>query len=225
MIKFYKRNKVLCISIGGFVTLFTALFIIFYGKYDLFKFPFDANVWGNAADWIMVVGTLVSLILILQTLILQNDANSVNKRLADIQTFKHIESIKPEIKIDGEPPIYSDKTVRSVKPSVSTKYYLMVKKNRLKNVEMSIFYRTKVEEKIQEKRFPELNENNKIPLENTISIDKIGGISEVFEIQVIMTYNDIEYNKYRHTFELEKQSKVTASTNTFNQVLIEKIDW
>lgn len=172
MIKFYKRNKVLCISIGGFVTLFTALFIIFYGKYDLFKFPFDANVWGNAADWIMVVGTLVSLILILQTLILQNDANSVNKRLADIQTFKHIESIKPEIKIDGEPPIYSDKTVRSVKPSVSTKYYLMVKKNRLKNVEMSIFYRTKVEEKIQEKRFPELNENNKIPLENTISIDK-----------------------------------------------------
>src|SRR5690606_15283291 len=99
-------------------------------------------VWGNAGDWVLVFGTIISLILILQTLFLQNEAHLVNKRLADIQIFQHIESLKPEISIKGQAPNYSMNLDKTINPSVETNYYLLLEKNAIKEIELLIFYRS-----------------------------------------------------------------------------------
>jgi|SRR5690606_15906944 len=225
MINFYKQNKYLFIFIAVFILVFIILFIVFYGKYDLFKFPFNSNVWGNAADWVLVFGTIISLILILQTLFLQNEAHLVNKRLADIQIFRHIESIRPEISIKGETPNYSMNLGKPLSPSVETNYYLQLEKNSIKEIEVLIFYRTIFCEDIKNESFQELVPGQKIPLQNKIILDEISGENEQFNIEIIMTYKDMEGNQYLHTFNLDKKNKKTTSTNHNIQTLIQKIDW
>lgn len=60
-------KKYLRIIVLSVILLFALAFIIFYGTNDLFKFPFDSNVWGNAADWFMVLVTILTAFYLIKT--------------------------------------------------------------------------------------------------------------------------------------------------------------
>ena len=58
---------------------------------DLFKFPFQADVWGTASEWIMIVVTGITAWFLYKTLQSQN-------RLYDIEHLRLREDYKPKLK-------------------------------------------------------------------------------------------------------------------------------
>lgn len=221
MIEFYRKNRFILTIVAVGVITFVFCFFYFYESNDLFKFPFDSNVWGTVSDWVMAIGAIVSLVLILKTVRLQIDANKLNKLLTDIAIFRRVESIKPEIKLEGEPPVYP-----TVKVGVlATKYYILVKKNKIKNVELSIVYKTNSIENNIEKSFDEIKPEGRIDLAKNIEIDIKNFSSERFDINIVMTYLDIDNNKYRHTFEIIKMTGKIHSETKERQILLQQVDW
>lgn len=88
-------KKVLLISIGIFVLIFSICFYFFYGTTDLFKLPFDSNVWGTASDWCMVIVTLFTALYLVKTFREQKRAN-------DISYSQHRRTIMPKFKLEGK---------------------------------------------------------------------------------------------------------------------------
>ena len=93
MKKIYLENKKLIRIAGIAILLFVAAFIIFYDRYDLFRLPFDAGVWGTASDWMMVMVTFFTAMYLVWTFREQKKSN-------DIQIKKHLDSILPKFSIE-----------------------------------------------------------------------------------------------------------------------------
>ncbi|QBQ41099.1 hypothetical protein E2P86_08000 [Sphingobacterium psychroaquaticum] len=93
---FYKENRPLFYTLIVILLLFCISFIVFYGKSDLFKFPFDSGVWGNAADWCMTVVTGFTAFYLVKTFREQ-------RKTTEIEQSRFIAEIKPfvELKIEN----------------------------------------------------------------------------------------------------------------------------
>jgi len=81
MKEFFSINKVVSILVIVFVITFIICFYFLYGKYDLFRFPFNAEVWGNASDWTMVLVTLITAIYLVKTFTAQKNANDLSNKI------------------------------------------------------------------------------------------------------------------------------------------------
>lgn len=200
------------------IICFIISFIIFYGSNDLFRFPFDAGVWGNASDWVMVFGTIISLLLILRSINFQNEANEWQKKTVNIESFKHIESIKPFLNLDGN----SIKYPNSESGNILTFYYIDVQNNKLLNFNLTAIFRSNISEKEENIQKEEVHPGERIPFSCEIPLNTFGYKEYGFTCDVIITYEDADYNKYRHTFNLDKPYKDKGSSKIQKQTLISK---
>jgi hypothetical protein len=66
---------------------------------DLFKFPFQASVWGTAADWLIVATTILGLIYIIRTFRSQIEVQQSQIALLQIETDKFVEEKKPSFEL------------------------------------------------------------------------------------------------------------------------------
>lgn len=222
----YKLNnllKTILKIIGFFLLLFIAAFYIFYGKYDLFRFPFDAEVWGNAADWVMAIGTIGSLILILNNLILQTEQNYLNKKMVDMEIEKYLDSITPEFKLRGAVPIYPSKHRYIKNKYISTKYFLEVIKNSLKTARITVNYKSEVYDETKELIYDILKPGQTVKLDHDILIADGDNPNLMFQIIIEMTYFDIKGNKYYHTFNLQKLNPTEESKQKEEQGRIKPV--
>ncbi len=70
------------------------IFFIYYDTNDLFRFPFNSNVWGTASDWIMIFVTVITAILLVRTFEEQKRANN-------IAYSQHRKTILPKFRLEG----------------------------------------------------------------------------------------------------------------------------
>lgn len=64
-------------------------------------FPLNPDVWGTVSDWVMVLVTFVTAILLWQTLKSQSLVQQMQKGITDKEKFKHTQSIMPYFSISG----------------------------------------------------------------------------------------------------------------------------
>lgn len=93
MKKFVRRNLNLAKITGIASVIFVILFIIYYDTNDLFRLPFNSNVWGTASDWMMVVVTIITAIYLIKTFKQQ-------KLATDIALSNHRRLIMPRLSIN-----------------------------------------------------------------------------------------------------------------------------
>ncbi|MGM1429570.1 hypothetical protein ACS126_09945 [Sphingobacterium lactis] len=122
MKEFFRQYRKIAIIVGVAFAIFGFSFIICYDTNDLFRLPFNSNVWGTASDWIMIVVTIFTAIFLVRTF-------NEQKRSNDIQNEKHLKNILPKFLIYQ---INSEKI--DVKPSASKPEYYLVIKLELNNV-------------------------------------------------------------------------------------------
>lgn len=61
--------------------------------------PFQADVWGNVGDWVMIIVTIVTAYYLYQTLNSQNETMYLQKRITDIELHRHRLSIQPKFEV------------------------------------------------------------------------------------------------------------------------------
>lgn len=72
-----------------------------YPSIDLFRFPYDAGVWGNAADWIMIIVTAFTAYYLIKSFNEQKRANEISYKNY-LSTICPIFAIAPEIAVEGD---------------------------------------------------------------------------------------------------------------------------
>lgn len=177
MSEFYKKKRVVLFIALLASLAFIVAFIIFYGKTDLFRFPFDSNVWGTASDWAMVTVTFFTAMYLVRTFREQKKSN-------DIQIEKHLDSILPKFSIEQISFDFDDD------------YWLNIKlvKNDVRNIRFEICDHNIIHSVLDTPYFKEgeilsFNLNKKI----TSGYD-----SEGRPILVIY-FEDIEHNSYKQS--------------------------
>lgn len=88
-------------TIIAVLALFGFSFFYWYGKVDLFYFPFSAQVWGVASDWVMVVVTFFTAILLYKTLVSQQRTLREQIKITRIESENRKLKIVPRFAIDG----------------------------------------------------------------------------------------------------------------------------
>lgn len=71
------KNRTVVNILLSAVVLFVIAFFLFYGKSDLFRFPFDASVWGTASDWVMICVTIVTAVFLIKSFKEQRKSNEI----------------------------------------------------------------------------------------------------------------------------------------------------
>lgn len=69
-------------------------------KTELFNFPFQANVWGTASDWITVLATIVGLIFIIKTFRSQIEVQKSQIKLLQIEVDRFVDEKKPHFELE-----------------------------------------------------------------------------------------------------------------------------
>ncbi|WP_313515604.1 hypothetical protein [Sphingobacterium sp.] len=209
-------KKIVIIVASIIFILFILNFYIFYGKTDLFKFPFNSEVWGNASDWVLVIGTILSLLLIFRTIEIQLISNNYQKKLADIEIFKHIESIKPIIELKGTPPKYPSQ----VSGIINTNYWLILIENELSDLTLTAIFSTQSEQKYITSEKSIFFKGEKINIACDVFINTNHFSDYSFSIEIILNYRDKDKNQYRHIIKMTKPRPNIQSENFHQQTLI-----
>ncbi|GGC47755.1 hypothetical protein GCM10011386_44880 [Parapedobacter defluvii] len=89
------KNRTIVNILLSALVLFVIVFFLFYGKYDLFRFPFDAGVWGTASDWAMIFVTAITAVFIYRTFQAQIEVFRLQERITKYESFNYTEKIKP----------------------------------------------------------------------------------------------------------------------------------
>jgi hypothetical protein len=77
---------------------------------DLFKFPFHADVWGTASEWLMILVTAGTAYLLWRTLKSQKEVQEAQNKLLEIEQFRVREACKPDIRYKYMQPEHLLKT-------------------------------------------------------------------------------------------------------------------
>jgi hypothetical protein len=64
---------------------------------DLFKFPFHADVWGTASEWVMIIVTTVTAYFLWKTLQSQKEVQETQNRFLKIEQLRVKEAFKPKL--------------------------------------------------------------------------------------------------------------------------------
>lgn len=93
MKEFFNQYRKFAIIAGVASVIFVVLFIIYYDTNDLFRLPFNSNIWGTASDWTMVLVTIITAYFLIETFKQQ-------KLSTDIALSNHRRLIMPRLSID-----------------------------------------------------------------------------------------------------------------------------
>lgn len=83
------------ISLLCFAKVLLKLLNKYYPDIDLYKYPFIVEIWGTVADWVMIIVTATTAVLLILSFRAQKKAN-------DISYKNYLLSIKPEFSIKNE---------------------------------------------------------------------------------------------------------------------------
>lgn len=86
-----------------FLIIFCASFFIWYGKTDLFRFPFYSGAWGTASDWAMVVVAISTGVAIWLTLTSQKDVQKAQEISTRTDVIEKTIRYRPKLSVDLEP--------------------------------------------------------------------------------------------------------------------------
>jgi len=64
---------------------------------DLFKFPFHADVWGTASEWVMIIVTMITAYFLWKTLKSQKEVQETQNKLLKIEHLRLREDFKPKL--------------------------------------------------------------------------------------------------------------------------------
>lgn len=88
-------TKKLLFIIGVVIFLFISAFIVFYGKYEIFKFPFSSDVWGRVSDWVIIAVTILTAYYLYHTLRAQ-------QVITKIANSEYVYRIRPDFDLHVE---------------------------------------------------------------------------------------------------------------------------
>lgn len=91
------RIKTLRLLLLAISTISIIAFLINQIDSDLRTFPFEAEVWGTVADWIMIFVTFITAVLLYHNLQSQIRVTSLQQQIAEIEQDKHRMSTMPKI--------------------------------------------------------------------------------------------------------------------------------
>ena len=168
-------KKYIRIIVLSVILLFASAFIVFYGTNDLFKFPFDSNVWGNAADWCMTIVTLFTAIYLVRTFREQ-------QKITNIEHNRYLKEIQPV------PEVYIKNNSVFIKFVRNQAFNIVIDIERAKNM----FFR-KTEGKYNFEMMPI---NNEFRLDD--KFDDLENDNEFIQIDV--HFSDNIKNKYKQSF-------------------------
>ena len=178
---FLKYRKLAKIA-GVAFAIFVVLFLKCYDTNDLFRFPFNSNVWGTASDWIMIVVTFFTAILLVRTF-------EEQKRSNDIQNEKHLKSILPKFVI-----YQRNSEIKDVKPSgYKSEYYLLLRLelNNVRDLEFDIISPIIIYNLLSSP-YEEVGSEFRFQLNNKFKSE----IDDVKTHILTLNFNDIEGNPY-----------------------------
>lgn len=194
------------------LVVFILVFIIFYGKVELFKFPFISDVWGTASDWVMILVTAITAYFLWKTLnaqtksiAIQNETLVHQEQIAKIERHKYIENIKPEFELEIT-------NIRTREVSEATTRLVMdvsltSKSNKALDVKIlsytNPFFPNKTKFLHSEKDVLERNETWSVLFRNAYALnftEKDGTDAFMLAIDFEVKFHDIERNPYSQSF-------------------------
>lgn len=183
MKKIYLENKKLIRIAGIAILLFVAAFIIFYDRYDLFRLPFDAGVWGTASDWMMVIVTIFTAWFLV-------GAFKEQKRSNDYLVLNRLKSIMPKFEIRQET---RDPNIGPATPLTTLgDLVITLIKNDARHIKFSK-YHTKIEYKIPDKPYMSEGETIEFKLVSRIFSKEMNDKIHI----ITLSFEDIEGSRYK----------------------------
>jgi hypothetical protein len=100
--------------------------------------PFQAEIWGTVSDWLIVIVTGATGILLLLTFRSQLKVQYAQQKITDIEIFKHIQNVVP--KFDLLKPLKSERIVGDNLRIDVIQFVLQLNKNIAKDVSVEVDY-------------------------------------------------------------------------------------
>lgn len=186
------------------LVLFVTAFFLFYGKYDLFKFPFSADVWGTASDWVIIIVTATTAYYLYQSLKSQRKIQRMQQKVTKIEEYDYLMKIKPDFEITIDRSKVSPKNP-SGPQSVNCLAILQAINHTAINVKVLI--RTYINDELKAE-YDEAFDSCVPKYGKALTIDlfevKRDG-SDKFHITYNLTYEDIEGNPYKKRIKVKNK--------------------
>lgn len=195
--KTFIKNNCLSIIISCiFLFLFILCYCFFYKKVDLFEFPFKAEVWGNAADWIVILITALTAYQLIKTYKLQKDIN-----LATIKNYKQLIQ-----------PIFS--VSKKIEKATCDEYFFELKlvSNSARNIAPSKVYGLLDLDTTKIPVIFFLSPNNSIKV--ICKTDKLNSYPAVLNKFYTFSYHDLSGNVYFQSVQIKRDGTLHLSDFT-----------
>lgn len=93
-----KRLYILFFAIAFIVLIYFSLYLlgVLYPDNEMFIYPYSASIWGNVADWIMIIVTSVTAFFLYLSLLSQREVQKMQQSLSIIEQSAYLDKIKPD---------------------------------------------------------------------------------------------------------------------------------
>ncbi|SEL23514.1 hypothetical protein [Parapedobacter koreensis] len=187
------------------LVLFIIAFFLFYDKYNLFRFPFDANVWGTASDWVMIFVTAITAYYLYQSLKSQREIQLMQQKVTKIEEYDYLMKIKPNFKISIDRSTIKPKNLSG--PQIVNCLAILEAENHTA-INVKVLIRTYINNELQAE-YDESFDRYEPKYGNVLKIDqfevKRDG-SDKFHITYNITYDDIEGNSYKKRIKVKNKA-------------------
>jgi len=186
------------------LVLFIIVFFLFYDKYDLFRFPFEADVWGTASDWVMIFVTAITAFYLYQSLKSQREIQLMQQKVTKIEEYDYLMKIKPDFKISIDRCTIKPKNLNG--PQVVNGLAILETENHTA-INVKILIRTYINNELRTER-DESFDYREPQYETALKIDefeiKRDG-SDNFHITYNITYQDVDGNHYKKRIKVKNK--------------------
>lgn len=185
------------------LVLFIIAFFLFYNKYDLFRLPFDVNVWRTVSDWVMIFVTAITAYYLYQSLKSQREIQLMQQKVTKMEEYDYLMKIKPDFKIS------IDRS--TIKPNLSGPQIVnclaILEAENHTAINVKILIRTYINNELRAE-FDESFDRREPKYGIALKIDqfevKRDG-SDNFHITYNTTYEDIEGNPYKKRIKVKNK--------------------
>lgn len=228
---FFNKNTA---ALTGMLLTFIICFVFFHNKTDLFRFPFQADVWGNAADWTMVAVTGFTAYYLVRSFEAQKVNNAIQaetlreqQKITQIEQFIHRERVKPKFDFKVSP---KGKDIKGDKAIFSYAFHFFVQNATARKTSIEIFLYDH-QQKENKSAGSGSGGPDKHPGDNISFMERgyeqkklsvpLGGADFVFRFEFFLEYEDILGNRYKQSIMFYHDSNNKQNLQIRGQQLIE----
>jgi hypothetical protein len=169
---------------------------------DLNNFgPFQADVWGTFSDWIMIIVTGITAYYLYRTLQSQKEVSILQKKITDIESYKHRMGILPRFKVD-----FIRKDIMNSSNTVSGMFSARFTNNE--NMALNTVFKIIVEEDVDFRPLfanpylnPRIQPSERILLTSKFSAFTHSSATHLnmfwYPLNLEIQYNDVDKNHYK----------------------------